>query len=142
MVRLLLETGAATVTDTDVNGATVWELLSFERVDAVQGLELSSLIDVMLTLGNAPPAFVAKFGSYFSQLHVAETNRRIRVQILEHCPLPAVLQSIVTTYTETTSEEPSSRTTEMQPHDSAVSRKMEIFANTRPFYWSLVWLYL
>jgi hypothetical protein len=92
------------ITDATNNGDTVWELLHLRVADPAA---LASLLKNVL--GEAPPAFEAKLspenselstqGCYFhAQLPTYTFLEWQRAQVVEKCPLPAVLQYIVADY--------------------------------------------
>jgi hypothetical protein len=110
LVQYFLQEAGASITDATNNGATVWTILNFKDTDTVA---LASLLKVMVMLDEAPSHFVAKL----SPAHAALVTRgrqfrtqlppyldQQRASVVEHCPLPAVLQSIVAAYTATTPE--------------------------------------
>jgi hypothetical protein len=113
LVQWLLEEGGANITDTAVmNGKhkSVWDLYNFNEL----GYGLKSLVKVMVLLDDASNDFIAKLSP--QNADVVTQGRQIRAlrpSYLEqqhalidtHCPLPTVLQSIVATYAEPTSED-------------------------------------
>jgi ankyrin repeat protein len=89
---------------------TIWQLLRLQVADPVA---LTSLLKIMVMLDDDPSAFVANL----SQAHAELTTRgRLfhaqllpylewqRASVVEHCPLPAVLNYIVADFAATTPE--------------------------------------
>jgi hypothetical protein len=120
IVEWLLEDGGSSMAETSAGGGTVWSFLDLRGVnmDLNRSAELTSLIKVMVMLADAPKLFIAKLAPVHSDL-VAH-GRRIRAQLKEalpaylvqqrasvfaHCPIPAVLQSVVQGYSATTLED-------------------------------------
>jgi hypothetical protein len=123
-VQWLLEEGGAKITDESFSKQSeppyktevksVWDSVADSLWVPPVEAELTSLLKVMVLLGDAPTTFIAKL-----QLHEAEIAfrglqiRALRPPYLEqqqasidaHCPLPAVLLAIVTTYVKPTTED-------------------------------------
>jgi hypothetical protein len=112
-VQYLLEEHGASMTETDNAGFTIWVYLSC--VDqATRAADLSSLLKVMVMLEDAPPFFIAKLLPQHAD--ICKRGRQLRgklpsyleqqrAAIVAHCPLPAVLQSVVAVYAVTTPED-------------------------------------
>jgi hypothetical protein len=105
-----LEEQGALLSESDNYGDTVWRILNL-RGD--EGAELSSLLKVMVMLEDAP-AFIAKLS--LQHAFICMQGRQFRAQlpsyleqqraaVVAHCPLPAVLQSLVAEYAVTTPED-------------------------------------
>jgi ankyrin repeat protein len=76
---------------------SVWDMLVLEDADP---MELASLLKLMVMLGDAPPAFVAKLSPAHAEITTRGRNYRAqlpsyleqqRASVIEHCPLPPVL---------------------------------------------------
>jgi hypothetical protein len=119
LVQWLLEEGGANITDGTFCGESesVWDKLSKNIVGIVDGQELAaltSLLKVMVLLGNAPPDFIdmlvphnaaiAILGRKICEVRPAYLGQQ-HALIQTTCPLPAFLKSIVTTYAEPTPED-------------------------------------
>jgi hypothetical protein len=112
VVHWLLVEGGASVDDMHgPQSQTLWNVLKLE--DAVDA-DLTSLLQTMVLLSDAPPDFIAKLSPHRADLCLR--GRRLRTQlpayrvqqrtsIVTECPLPEVLQSIVTAYAAPTSED-------------------------------------
>jgi hypothetical protein len=126
VVQRLLEGGGACIKDASNIGLTVWMVLKIEEAIPYYGpiisiaerrsiaVELLSLLKVMVMLADAPGDFIAKLSPQHAEL--AMQGRRFRAQlpsylkqasasVVVHCPLPAVLQDIVSEYAKTTPED-------------------------------------
>jgi hypothetical protein len=90
---------------------TLWNLLKLE--DAVD-TELTSLLQQMVLLADAPADFIILLSSQEAEL--CERGRQLRIRlpayreqrrafIVAHCPLPAVLRPLVAEYAAPTSED-------------------------------------
>jgi hypothetical protein len=112
VVRWLLAEGFASVGDTlGPQRHTLWNLLKLEgAVDT----ELTSLLQQMVLLADAPADFIAKLSS--QQAELWEWDRHLwtrlpayqeqqRTLIVAHCPLPPVLRPLVAEYAAPTSED-------------------------------------
>jgi hypothetical protein len=122
VVQWLLEEGGACINDTSHIGLTVWMVLEIQGASSRHSIlsiaqlrsiavELSSLLKVMVMLADAPGDFIAKLSPQHAEL--AMQGRQYRAQlpsylkranalVVVHCPLPAVLQAIVSEYAKTT----------------------------------------
>jgi hypothetical protein len=104
LVQWLLEEGGSSITETATHGLfTVWNLLTIEGANA---RKLSSLLKVMALLGDAPADFIARLRSKQSKIIMRGRQLRAlldqqRSLIVAHCPLPSVLQTIVTAFAAT-----------------------------------------
>jgi hypothetical protein len=109
----LQETGAI-ISDVTDAGDTVWgSVTNLKLKNADQG-KLASLLKVMVMLDDPPPALVAKLSA--THATITTRGRQFRAQlpsyleqqrasVVEHCPIPAVLPSIVSEYAATTPED-------------------------------------
>jgi hypothetical protein len=111
-IQYLLEEQGASMSEIDDRGRTVWSELSFHRRNG--SAELSSLLKVMVMLEDAPASFIAKLSPQHAELWTRGLQLRPqlpfyleqqRAAVVVHCPLPAVLQSVVAAYTATTPED-------------------------------------
>jgi hypothetical protein len=111
IVSYFLVEGSANVTEVDNNGCTVWKWL---KLDDADDAELSSLLHVMVLLGDAPPEFVAKLSPQHAKL--CARGRQLRMQlpafleqqrtsVMTYCPLPGDLLPLVATYAAPTPED-------------------------------------
>jgi hypothetical protein len=108
----LIDKAGADIKNKSKDGRTVWDMLrmSLARADTT---ELESLLKVMTLLVDVP----AMFTSLLSPSHadLVEKGRRLRPQLpaflkqqsnslrmslVTHCPLPAVLQPLIAAYAE------------------------------------------
>jgi hypothetical protein len=110
-VQYFLQEAGANIDDATDDGETVWNLLELHDADPVA---LASLLKIMVILDDAPPAFVANLSAASARL--ATRGRHYRAQlpsyleqqqasVVEHCPLPGVLLTIVAEYAATTPED-------------------------------------
>ena len=92
------------------HGHTLWGVLNFEGADDAG---LASLLQVMVLLGDAPPDFIAKLSPQHAKLcirgrqlraHLPAYQEQQRASIVEHCPLPAVLQPLIAAYAAPTTD--------------------------------------
>jgi hypothetical protein len=119
LLKWMLEEGGAHITTPFTDGTThvcrglsiwngVWQI--FSGAD----MEFTSLVKVMVLLGDAPPDFIAKLSPHNAE--IATQGRQIRAlrplylerqqaSISAQCSLPTVLQSIVTAYASPTPED-------------------------------------
>jgi hypothetical protein len=76
--------------------------------------ELSSLVKVMVMLEDAPSFFIDQLSPHDAELctrgrelraHLPSYLEHQRVTVVTHCPVPAVLQSLVAAYAVTTPED-------------------------------------
>jgi hypothetical protein len=111
LLRYFLQETGASINDVTLGGSTVWELLEPEGADPVA---LASLLKVMVMLDDAPPAFVTNLSPAHAELTTCGRHFRAqlpsyleqqRASVVEYCPLPVVLQSIVAEYAVTTPED-------------------------------------
>jgi hypothetical protein len=111
-MQYLLEERGALVSEKDRFGRPVWDSI-YSRGNDSSG-ELSSLLKVMVMLEDAPFDYIAY--PRLSPQHADTRGRQLRAQlpsylvqqraaVVAHCPLPAVLQSIVAAYAATTPED-------------------------------------
>jgi hypothetical protein len=108
LVQWLLEEGGSSITETATHGLfTAWNLLTIEGANAKR---LSSLLKVMVLLGDAPTDFIARLGSQHTK--IITRGRQLRAQldqqqalIVSHCPLPSVLQTIVIAFATTSQKD-------------------------------------
>jgi hypothetical protein len=111
-MQYLLEEQGASLTETKKHGGTVWSNM---RVQGKKNAaELLSLLKVMVMLDGAPADFIARLSPKHAE--ICTQGRQFRAQlpsylvqqraaVVAHCPLPAVLQSLVTAYAVTTPED-------------------------------------
>jgi hypothetical protein len=118
LLQWLLEEGGAKITDTNViddEHKSVWDdLNNNELAYGVGRPQRQSLLKVMVLLGDAPADFIARLSPQNADIAIRGRQiRALRPAYLEQqlasietdCPLPTVLQSIVTTYAEPTPED-------------------------------------
>jgi hypothetical protein len=102
----LLAEGGSSINEKNKFGETVWSMLlpGLYRAGAA---ELSSLLQVMSLLGNAPLYFTSRLSSQHADIIKEGYQLRARLPgylerqhaaLITHCPLPAVLQPFVATY--------------------------------------------
>jgi hypothetical protein len=112
-MQYLLEDLGASMSESDVYGVTVWSALSNNYPDPREA-ELSSLLKVMVILDDAPAHFIAKLSPQHAELCTRGRHLRAllpsyleqqRAAVIAHCPLLAVLQSLVAKYAVTTPED-------------------------------------
>jgi hypothetical protein len=112
-VQYLLEERGVSISETNNAGDTVWANIRWQGND---GADLSSLLKVMVMLEDAPADFIATLSPYSMHADICTRGRQLRAQLpsyleqqqatlVAHCPLPAVLQSVVTTYAVITPED-------------------------------------
>jgi hypothetical protein len=110
MQYLLGERGALT-TQSDNYGGTVWGTMDMQDDESV---ELLSLLKVMVMLEDAPADFIANLPPRY--VEICTRGRQLRAQlpsyleqqrvaVVAHCPLPAVLQSLVIAYAVTSPDD-------------------------------------
>jgi ankyrin repeat protein len=111
LIQYFLQEAGASISDATNDGSTIWTLLKPQNHDPVA---LASLLKIMVMLDDAPPAFVAKLSAAHYGLNTRGRHYRAQLpsyleqqqdMVIEHCPLPAVLQSIVCEYSATTPED-------------------------------------
>jgi hypothetical protein len=109
LMEYLLQAAGASMMETTYTGNNVWTLLVTEGTERV--VALASLLKTMVMLDDAPPEFVANLSPVHAEL--STRGRHLRAQlpsyleqqwamVIEHCPIPTVLQSIVSAYVKTT----------------------------------------
>jgi plasmid stability protein len=113
-MQYMLEEHKADMTDIDIcNDDTVWSIRLHGR-EAGSAAELSSLLKAMVTLEDAPADLIARLSPHYAEL--CTRGRQLRAQlpsyleqqraaVVAHCPLPAVLRSVVAAYAATTPED-------------------------------------
>lgn len=81
------------------------------RIETSEGAELSALLKVMVMLEDAPANFIAYLSPQHAELCTLGRELRAnlpayleqqRATIVPHCPLPAVLLTLVVAYVDTT----------------------------------------
>jgi hypothetical protein len=103
-VEYLLEEQGASMTEHDNCGDTVWDFVPL-GIQTRINVALSSLLKVMVMLEDAPADFIAEISPHGAD--ICTRGRQLRAQlpfyleqqraaVVAHCPLPAVLQSLVT----------------------------------------------
>jgi hypothetical protein len=111
MVRWLLIDGGARITEMDRRGEDVWSLLKLRGVNTT---ELSSLLQVMVLLDDAPADFITKLSPLNAVLTTRGRELRAMLPlyleqqqtlISTHFALPSVLLSIVLSYAAPTQNE-------------------------------------
>jgi hypothetical protein len=112
MLQWLLEEGGSSITETDICGLSVWNLLLISGHTCARGdaVALSSLLKVMVMLEDAPESFCVGLSLHNATLaEISTRGRQLRTQlpsyleqqqasIVTHCPLPTVLQLLVAEY--------------------------------------------
>jgi ankyrin repeat protein len=127
-VQWLLEEGGANITDISANMSdmtlseppdelepkSVWDSVADNLWLCPDESELTSLLKVMVLLGDAPTNFIYKLPLEYAVIIVRGTPIRAlrplyreqqQASVDAHCPLPAVLLAIVTAYAEPTIED-------------------------------------
>jgi hypothetical protein len=116
-MEYLLEEQGTSMTESDNFGDTVWSginLLGIHCRRDGSAVELSSLLKVMVMLEDAPADITAKLSLHDADLCTRGHQLRAklpsyleqqRAAVVTHCPLPAVLRSVVATYAATTPED-------------------------------------
>ena len=111
--QYLLEEGSASIDEMrNLNGRLIWRVLKMDEVN--DAAALSSLLKIMVMLGDASADFIARLSPEDAEL--ATRGRQFRAQlpsyleqqramIVTHCPLPNVLKNLVTAYAVTTPED-------------------------------------
>jgi ankyrin repeat protein len=103
VVRYLLDEGVS-IAEADHKGRTLWDVLNVKDADQA---ELTSLLETMVLLGEASSDFIAKFSPQHAELFTRGRELRAKLPayceqqwalIIEHSPLPTVLQPIVAAY--------------------------------------------
>jgi hypothetical protein len=96
-------------------GVTAWGSIYYYHLEDLEDTaELSSLLKVMVMLEDAPAYFIGKLSQQNTE--ICTEGRQFRAQlpsyleqqravVVVHCPLPAVLQSLVAAYATTTPED-------------------------------------
>jgi ankyrin repeat protein len=113
-MQYLLEEKGAKMTEDDNGGTTAWALLSYSVHRETNVAELSSLLKVMVMLEDVPLSFIADLSTQYAD--ICTRGRHFRAQlpsyleqqraaVVTHCPLPAVLRSLVAEYAATTPED-------------------------------------
>jgi hypothetical protein len=111
MVHWFLEDGGASVNEVDRHGNTVWNALKLEGAEDVK---LTSLFQVMMLLGEPNVELVEKLSPQHSGLVMQSRHLRAKLpayleqqqaSVVEHCPLPMVLQPLVAAYAVPMSED-------------------------------------
>jgi hypothetical protein len=114
VVRWLLVDGGVSITlapTHQVYTIPLWSLLQLEGVDRDQ---LTSLLQVMVLLDDAPSYFMGNLSPEHAELCTRGRElreklpgylERQRALVVEHCPLPVVLQPLVAEYAAPTSED-------------------------------------
>jgi hypothetical protein len=111
-MQYLLEEQGASMTES-ARGDTVWRTLSSLQSET-SAAELSSFLKVVVMLEDARDDFIARLS--LQHAHICTQGRQLRAQlpsyleqqravVITHCPLPAVLQSLVGAYAATTPED-------------------------------------
>jgi hypothetical protein len=113
-MQYLLEKQGALVTERYHLGRTVWDELRNHCRREGSAAELSSLLKVMVMLGDAPANFITGLTQHHAE--ICKRGRQLRAQlpshlerqratVVAHCPLPDVLRSLVAAYGVTTPED-------------------------------------
>jgi hypothetical protein len=113
-MQWLLEEHGASLAQRDMFGRTVWDCLWPRCTQFRSATELLSLLRVMVMLEDAPHYFHTIISSQCAD--ICARGRQFRAQlpsyleqqraaVVAHCPLPAVLQSLVGAYAATTPED-------------------------------------
>jgi hypothetical protein len=109
VVHWLLAEGGASLHTQRYRGNTLWNYLKLDNADDAK---LTSLLQTMVILADAPPKFIAKLSQ--QQVDLCMRGRELRTQlpayveqlrasIIAHCPLPEVLHPVVAEYAAPTS---------------------------------------
>jgi hypothetical protein len=111
IVQYSVEEAGASINEVTNDGKSLWTLLHLTGADPVA---LVSLLKVMVMLGDAPPAFVAKLspphaeiitrGRYF-RAQLPSYLEQQRASVFAHCLLPPVLLPLIAEYAATTPED-------------------------------------
>jgi hypothetical protein len=117
-MQFLLEERGASPNESSNNSHTVWSRISLwgDHGGDHDAAELSSLLKVMVMLEDAPADFITRLSRSPQDADICTRGRQFRAQlpsyleqqrakVAAHCPLPAVLQSLVAAYSVTTSED-------------------------------------
>jgi hypothetical protein len=119
-VQYLLEGQGALITEIDSRGNTVWKGLSriIGRMvwKEISSIGLAALLEVMVMLEDAPNAFIVISNLPPQYADICTRGRQLRAQlpsyleqqraaVVAHCPLPAVLGSLIAEYGTTTPED-------------------------------------
>jgi hypothetical protein len=109
----LLSDGGSNIGERNYHGATVWSNLE-NRIPWADDWELSSLLRVMVLLGDAPPSFVRLLkpqhaliierGKQILVILPAYLNRQC-AEISAYCSLPSVLHPLIAAYAAPTNED-------------------------------------
>jgi ankyrin repeat protein len=112
-MQYLLEERGAPLTKSSVFGDTEWGNIDVDvRTALAHSDDLTSLLKVMVMLEDAPADFIANPRLSPQHADICARGRQFRAQLLSyleqqqtaivaHCPLPAVLQSLVAAYAAT-----------------------------------------
>jgi hypothetical protein len=112
-MQYLLEEQGASMSETSRVNNTVWDCIPSDHRGR-NTAELSSLLKVVVMLEDAPAIFTARMTPQHAEL--CTRGRLLRAQlpsyleqqraaVVAHCPLPAVLHTVVATYAVTTPED-------------------------------------
>jgi ankyrin repeat protein len=111
IVQYILQEVAASISDANNDGDTIWELLALQDADPIA---LASLLKIRVMLDDAPPAFVAKLSPAHAEIatrgqqyhaQLPSYLQQQRAMVVAHCPLPAVLQPLVEAYAALTPDD-------------------------------------
>ena len=112
-VQWLLTEGGSSITEADRHGMTVWHKLEY-NMRHLEDAPLSSLLKVMVLLGDAPSMFARCLKPPHAQLFAQGQQLRTllpayleqqRALLVAHFSLPAVLQPLVVAYAVPTHED-------------------------------------
>jgi hypothetical protein len=113
-MQYLLEERGASMSESDNRGRTVWDNIKLINLRGDESGELSSLLKIIVMLEDAPPDFIIRLSPEHADIcargrqlwaQLPSYLEQQRAVVVAHCPLPAVLQSIIATYTATTPED-------------------------------------
>jgi ankyrin repeat protein len=111
LFKYLLVEGVS-ITEADHKGRTLWDVLKFKDADHAE--LTASLLQTIVLLDEALFDFIAKFSTRHTEIFTRGRELRTKLptyceqqkaSIIEHCPLPAVLQPIVAAYAVPTAED-------------------------------------
>jgi hypothetical protein len=114
VMRWLLIEGGAKMTESSKCGDTAWSLLKLEGRRRADDNQLSSLLQAMFLLGDAPLNFIAKLSPQHAEICIRGGQlwkqlpaylEQQRTSVVGHCSQPVVLQSLVVAYALLTSDD-------------------------------------
>jgi hypothetical protein len=113
MKYLLVEQGAS-ISESDNDGDNVWNIIFILQTNLDESAELFSLLKVMVMLEDAPADFIAPLSPQYADIctrgrqfraHLPSYLEQQQTAVIEHCPLPTVLRSLVAGYAVITPED-------------------------------------